>query len=225
MHRASWAPCHRGKPLHTTSMRRASLPATSIFMSATRTLRATRAPASRHTHGPMHVPKAAHGLGARPMWRRQRGGLRAHQGCGGSCRCAARVARGDASDGGGEHVVVGVDVSGRFGREAAQLLRLLAPACCGRPSARPPFMQSSTPGSRAGRACGRSPRSERMPLRCLNYPPAAELSDSIEPNLHEVLADARWQPRRMCSEPPAPALAVRAHPSAPCVRSCCSSRW
>ena len=46
---ASWAPCHRGKPLATTSMRRASLTSTSMFMSPTRTFRATCAPASRQT--------------------------------------------------------------------------------------------------------------------------------------------------------------------------------
>ena len=46
---ASWAPCHGGKPLATTSMRRASLTGTSMFMSQTRTFRATCAPASRQT--------------------------------------------------------------------------------------------------------------------------------------------------------------------------------
>ena len=43
-------PCHEGRPLATTSMRRASATGTSMFMSATRTFRETRAPASRRTH-------------------------------------------------------------------------------------------------------------------------------------------------------------------------------
>ena len=38
-------PCHKGRPLQTTSMRRASLIGMSTFMSATRTLRATQTPA------------------------------------------------------------------------------------------------------------------------------------------------------------------------------------
>ena len=42
-------PCHKASPLATTSMRRSSETGTSIFMSAKRTLRATRAPASWHT--------------------------------------------------------------------------------------------------------------------------------------------------------------------------------
>ena len=43
---ASWAPCHNVKPLQTISMRRASWTGVSRFMSANRTLRATRAPAA-----------------------------------------------------------------------------------------------------------------------------------------------------------------------------------
>ena len=46
---ASCSPCHRGRPLQTTSIRRASCTGTSRFMSASRTFLATRAPASRHT--------------------------------------------------------------------------------------------------------------------------------------------------------------------------------
>ena len=46
---ASCAPCHRGRPLATTSMRRASATRTSMLMSPTRTLRETRAPASWQT--------------------------------------------------------------------------------------------------------------------------------------------------------------------------------
>ena len=46
---ASCAPCQRGRPLATTSMQRASLTGTSMFMSASLTLRATRAPLSRQT--------------------------------------------------------------------------------------------------------------------------------------------------------------------------------
>ena len=46
---ASCSPCHRGSPLQTTSIRRASCMGTSRFMSASRTFLATRAPASRHT--------------------------------------------------------------------------------------------------------------------------------------------------------------------------------
>ena len=46
---ASCAPCHGGKPLHTTSMRLASCTEASRFMSAKRTFWATRAPASRQT--------------------------------------------------------------------------------------------------------------------------------------------------------------------------------
>ena len=47
--RASCDPCHKGKPLATTSISRASATGTSIFMSATQTFRETRAPASRQT--------------------------------------------------------------------------------------------------------------------------------------------------------------------------------
>ena len=46
---ASCEPCQRGRPLATTSMRRSSETGTSRFMSASRTWRATLAPASRHT--------------------------------------------------------------------------------------------------------------------------------------------------------------------------------
>ena len=46
---ASCAPCQSGRPWATTSMHRASLTGTSMFMSATRTLRATCAPPSRQT--------------------------------------------------------------------------------------------------------------------------------------------------------------------------------
>ena len=46
---ASCAPCRRGSPLQTTSMRRASWMGTSRFMSASRTFCATCAPASLHT--------------------------------------------------------------------------------------------------------------------------------------------------------------------------------
>ena len=46
---ASCAPCQSGRPWATTSMHRASLTGTSMFMSATRALRATRAPPSRQT--------------------------------------------------------------------------------------------------------------------------------------------------------------------------------
>ena len=56
---------------------------TSIFMSTTRTLRATRAPASRHTRANARS-KGSAPSGARPMWRRQRGGLR-----GGPVSCIA----------------------------------------------------------------------------------------------------------------------------------------
>ena len=46
---ASCAPCQRSRPFATTSMQRASLTGTSMFMSASLTLRATRAPLSRQT--------------------------------------------------------------------------------------------------------------------------------------------------------------------------------
>ena len=46
---ACCAPCHRASPLATSSRRRSSETSTSMFMSAKRTLRATRAPASWHT--------------------------------------------------------------------------------------------------------------------------------------------------------------------------------
>ena len=46
---AGCEPCQRGRPLATTSMRRSSETGTSRFMSASRTWRATLAPASRHT--------------------------------------------------------------------------------------------------------------------------------------------------------------------------------
>ena len=42
-------PCHQDSPFATTSMRRSSQTGTSMFMSARRTLQATRAPASWHT--------------------------------------------------------------------------------------------------------------------------------------------------------------------------------
>ena len=46
---ACGAPCHNDSPLATVSMRRSSETGTSMFMSARRTLRATRAPVSWHT--------------------------------------------------------------------------------------------------------------------------------------------------------------------------------
>ena len=46
---AAWAPCHRGSPFASTSMRRPSARGTSTFMSRKKTLVATRAPASRQT--------------------------------------------------------------------------------------------------------------------------------------------------------------------------------
>ena len=46
---ASWAPCHSGKPLQTISIRRASATGTGRFISASRILRATRAPGSWQT--------------------------------------------------------------------------------------------------------------------------------------------------------------------------------
>ena len=52
---ASWAPCHKGRPFAMTSMRRASATGTSRFMSASRTLRASLAPASRHTRARARV--------------------------------------------------------------------------------------------------------------------------------------------------------------------------
>ena len=48
---ACWEPCQSGRPLATTSTRRSSETGTSMFMSARRTFRATRAPAS--WHGPL----------------------------------------------------------------------------------------------------------------------------------------------------------------------------
>ena len=48
-------PCHKASSLATTSMRRSSETGTSTFMSAKRTLRATRAPASWHTRATAHV--------------------------------------------------------------------------------------------------------------------------------------------------------------------------
>ena len=46
---ASCAPCQSGRPLQTTSMRRASWTGTSMFMAASATLRPIRAPASWQT--------------------------------------------------------------------------------------------------------------------------------------------------------------------------------
>ena len=46
---AAWAPCHRGSPFASTSMRRPSARGMSTFMSRKKTLVATRAPASRQT--------------------------------------------------------------------------------------------------------------------------------------------------------------------------------
>ena len=47
---ATWVPCHGGTPLASTSTRRQSASSKPMFMSRTKTLLATRAPASRQTH-------------------------------------------------------------------------------------------------------------------------------------------------------------------------------
>ena len=63
---AACAPCQSGRPLASTSMRRASSAGTSTFMSRSRTLEATRAPASRHTRAAAHssgAPRAPRGAG------------------------------------------------------------------------------------------------------------------------------------------------------------------
>ena len=91
----------------------------------------------------------------------------------------------------GRLVVVGIETGGRFGTEAVQLLRLLArhradsvPADL-RPAAITSWVArwSGLPAVAAQRAYAAT---------LLELPPAAELGEGPRRDLHEVLADARW---------------------------------
>ena len=85
----------------------------------------------------------------------------------------------------------GNDTGGRFGTEAVQLLRLLARH---RADSVPAHLRPATITSCATRWSGllavAAQRAYAATL--LELPPAAELGEGPMPDLHEVLADARW---------------------------------
>ena len=88
-------------------------------------------------------------------------------------------------------VVVGIETGGRFGTEAVQLLRLLARH---RADSVPAHLRPAAITSWVARWSGllavAAQRAYAATL--LELPPAAELGEGPMPDLHEVLADARW---------------------------------
>ena len=88
-------------------------------------------------------------------------------------------------------VVVGIEVGGRFGSEAVQLLRLLARH---RAAAVPRLLRPSAITAWVARWSGLLAVAAQRALAAslLELPPTAELGEGPEPELHEVLADARW---------------------------------
>ena len=88
-------------------------------------------------------------------------------------------------------VVVGIEVGGRFGAEAVQFRRLLARH---RAASVPAHMQPAAVSSWVARWSGMlAVAAQRAYVATLlELPPAAELGEGPMPDLHEVLADARW---------------------------------
>ena len=88
-------------------------------------------------------------------------------------------------------VVVGIEVGGRFGAEAVQFLRLLARH---RVASVPAHMQPAAVSSWVARWSGMLAVAAQRAYAAtlLELPPAAELGEGPMPDLHEVLADARW---------------------------------
>ena len=77
---ACWEPCQSGRPLATTSMRWSCETGTSMFMSARRTFRATRAPASWQTRATARSRGKAREASTRPRLHTQPGGHQAGRG-------------------------------------------------------------------------------------------------------------------------------------------------
>ena len=88
-------------------------------------------------------------------------------------------------------VDVGIEVGGRFGGEAVQLLRLLARH---RAAAVPRQLRPSAISAWVTRWSGLLAVAAQRAFAAslLELPPAAELGEGTEPDLHELLADARW---------------------------------
>ena len=88
-------------------------------------------------------------------------------------------------------IFVGIETGGRFGTEAVQLLRLLASH---RADSVPAHLRPAAITSWVARWSGllavAAQRAYAATL--LELPPAAELGEGPMPDLHEVLADARW---------------------------------
>ena len=87
--------------------------------------------------------------------------------------------------------MVGIEVGGRFGAEAVQFLRLLARH---RAASVPAHMQPAAVSSWVARWSGMLAVAAQRAYAAtlLELPPAAELGEGPMPDLHEVLADARW---------------------------------
>ena len=88
-------------------------------------------------------------------------------------------------------VVVGIEVGDRFGGEAVQLLRLLARH---RAAAVPRLLRPSAVTAWVTRWSGLLAVAAQRAFAAslLELPTAAELGDGPEPDLPELLADARW---------------------------------
>ena len=88
-------------------------------------------------------------------------------------------------------VVVGVEIGGRFGTETVQLLRLLARhKATAVPAASRPAAITAWVARWSGLLAVAAQRAFAASL--LELPPAAELGEGPEPELHELLAEARW---------------------------------
>ena len=100
-------------------------------------------------------------------------------------------------------VVVGVEVGGRFGAEAATLLRLLArQRAAAVPAHLRPAAQAAWVARWAALLAVASQRAYASSL--LELPPAAELhGEQAAPPLHELLADGRWDLPTQASRLPA----------------------
>ena len=88
-------------------------------------------------------------------------------------------------------VVVGVEIGGRFGTETVQLLRLLARhKATAVPAASRPAAITAWVARWSGLLAVAAQRAFAASL--FELPPAAELGEGPEPELHELLAEARW---------------------------------
>ncbi|OLP83702.1 hypothetical protein AK812_SmicGene35526 [Symbiodinium microadriaticum] len=88
-------------------------------------------------------------------------------------------------------VVVGVETGGRFGTETVQLLRLLARhKASAVPAASRPAAITGWVARWSGLLAVAAQRAFAASL--LELPPAAELGEGPEPELHELLAETRW---------------------------------